>query len=132
MKVWIQMKKKVTQYIKVLPLSYGCVSLQVGHRGCDLCRWCRLACHDRGHRRLAQPSLHRHPCSHPVTEKLIIITSAPIGAWKYNFPPLQEIIIDRPTDRRVHREVTLPSEVCMEVQLSALSGNYDRSSNRQL
>ena len=42
------------------------------------------------------------------------ITTAPIGAWKCNFPPFLEIMTDRPTDRqtdmRGHREVTL--QVC--------------------
>ena len=37
-------------------------------------------------------------------------TSAPIGAWKGNFPPFQEIMSDRPTEwptgRRDHREFT--------------------------
>ena len=39
--------------------------------------------------------------------------SAPIGAWKCNFPPFHEIMTDSPTDHptdiRVHREVTLQS-----------------------
>ena len=45
-------------------------------------------------------------------------TSAPIGAWKCNSPPIKETIIVRPTDRRTHRQtetdrvirkVTLPT-----------------------
>ena len=50
-------------------------------------------------------------------------TSAPIGAWKCNSPPIKETIIVRPTDRRTHRQtetdrvlrkVTLPptSNLC--------------------
>ena len=36
-----------------------------------------------------------------------LVTSAPIGAWKCNFPPSKEILTARPTEINDHREVTL-------------------------
>ena len=67
--------------------------------------------------------------SHPLWQQLLTtvqvvhgysrIISAPIGAWKSNFPHFYDFITDRPTDGRTYRpgqrEVTLPMNVCTYV-----------------
>ena len=41
----------------------------------------------------------------------LLVTSAPLGAWKCNFPPLKEIITDRNTNQITDgHKVTLPSQ----------------------
>ena len=60
-------------------------------------------------------------------------TSALIRAWQCNFPPISEIVTDRPTIRQIwgHSEVTLPSkqflkcfwrEVCATIPRMVLYG----------
>ena len=42
-------------------------------------------------------------------------TSVPIGAWKCNFPPFQEIMTDRQTDRQTERQTGRPGQIEVNV-----------------
>ena len=44
-------------------------------------------------------------------------TSAPIGAWKCNIPHFLDIQTDQRTDRRGHREFTLPTTIILPPKL---------------